>query len=648
MGFSIIIYMFDTNDLTLMQSETKSVRKNYGYDDVVHINRSFILEGNYDDFTETLYPHGFVFYDFEVFKYDWLVVLIDPVNKTKTIIANERNALQKYFDENCNKVWTGYNNIHYDVPILKGILMGMNPKEVSDAIIVEGKNPWEINREFNKIKVLSFDCSDGINSLKVLEAYMGNNIEETEVPFDIDRPLTKKEVFQTIHYCVHDVEQTIEVFRRRINEWNASVNIIEMFDLPFENISKTKGQLTALVVGCEPKPHDDEFDITVLPCVELDKYKYVQDWFLEAVKSKNYSAKLETMVCGIPHQFGWGGLHGASDKPVHVSGRIFHADVGSYYPSMMLQWGLLTRNCQSPEKFQNVYDTRMELKKKGLKEAQAPYKIILNSQFGITKDKYSSAFDPVQANNICVNGQLMLLDLIEHLEKIMGDTFELLQSNTDGIIVKIQDDDKSERIFTHICNEWCIRTRMTFAYDRIGIPDRIGKNGERLDDYVAKDVNNYIFIFSNGKLERKGAYVKGLSDLDNNLPIVNKALVKYISEGIPVEDTINSSNDMIDFQQVVRVSKSFKYGWHNGQEMTDKTYRVYASKNLKDSYIGRCRDHGETPNKFGSTPDHCFIYNKEVKGVPLLDNVDRKWYINLAKKRLQDFGYEIMENNALF
>ena len=87
--------------------------------------------------------------------------------------------------------------------------------------------------------------------------------------------------------------------------------------------------------------------------------------------------------------------------------------------------------------------------------------------------------------------------------------------------------------------------------------------------------------------ERKGAYVKELSDIDNNLPIVNKALVKYISEGVPVEDTINSSNDMIDFQQVVRVSKSFKFGWHNGRELSEKTYRVYASKNIKDTYIAR-------------------------------------------------------------
>ena len=47
---------------------------------------------------------------------------------------------------------------------------------------------------------------------------------------------------------------------------------------------------------------------------------------------------------------------------------------------------------------------------------QAPLKIILNSTYGAMKDKYNPMYDPRQANNVCVFGQLLLLDLIEHLE----------------------------------------------------------------------------------------------------------------------------------------------------------------------------------------------------------------------------------------
>lgn len=637
--------MFDTSELnTITQKEV--IKDKYTYNEIQHINRTFPLEGNFADFNETLYPHGFVFYDFEVFKWDWLVVLIDPIERTKTIIANNREALKKYFDENCNKVWTGYNNLHYDVPILKGILCGMNAKEVSDAIIVEEKAPWMINKKFREIQVLSFDCFDGTNSLKVLEAYMGNNIEETEVPFDIQRPLTKKEIAQTIHYCTHDVEQTIEVFRRRIDEWNAITSLIETFELPFNRVEKTKQQLTAEIMNCERKEHNDEFDIVYVPTLKLDKYKYVWDWFREAAKKKDYGAKLETIIAGIPHQFAWGGVHGAHATPIHKNGRLFHLDVTSFYPSLMIVYNLISRNSKTPERYPQIYETRVALKNAGKKKEQAPYKIVLNGFYGVSRQKGGIAYDPRNGNSICVNGQLLLIDLIEKLE-VMGEHFQLIQSNTDGIIVWIDNEPRSEKWLRHICNEWINRTKMGLGFDEWGGVDENGKPLHHIG-IVQKDVNNYVGIFKNGEVERKGLYVKELSDLDNDLPIVNKALVEYILHDTPVEDTINASNDMIDFQKVYRVSHSFKYGWYNGQELTDKTYRVYASLDKKDTYLGRVRDTGETPNKFQNCPEHCFIYNKEVKGVPLSNKLDKQWYIDMAKKRLKDFGYEFQDKNALF
>lgn len=180
----------------------------------------------------------------------------------------------------------------------------------------------------------------------------------------------------------------------------------------------------------------------------------------------------------------------------------------------------------------------------------------------------------------------------------------------------------------------------------------------KLDEIIKQfEKDNKVKVLRNGntltvksplKIETKGAYVKELSELDNDLPIVNRALVKYITEGVPVEETINSSNDMIDFQKIFHISSKFKLGWHNGKEMSEKTYRVYASTDYKDTYLGRCRESGETPNKFGNCPEHCFIYNKEVRGIPMSVKLDKKWYINLARKRLQDFGYEFADKNALF
>ena len=203
------------------------------------------------------------------------------------------------------------------------------------------------------------------------------------------------------------------------------------------------------------------------------------------------------------------------------------------------------------------------------------------------------------------------------------------------IIIKINEDEMSEIIMKRVCSEWCERTGMGLGCDP-------------LVKYTAKDVNNYVFEFSDGKLERKGKYVKELSELDNDLPIVNRALVDYIVKGVPVEDTINASDDMIDFQQIVRITKAYKYGWHNGSELSEKTFRVYASADRKDTYIGRCKEKGSNPDKFSDTPEHCFIWNDSVKGVKLPPKVDKKWYVDLALKRLEAYGFYRKSEGALF
>ena len=46
-------------------------------------------------------------------------------------------------------------------------------------------------------------------------------------------------------------------------------------------------------------------------------------------------------------------------------------------------------------------------------------------------------------------------------------------------------------------------------------------------------------------MERKGAYVKDLGPMDNDLPILNKALVDRMLNGTPVKQTINSCADLI-------------------------------------------------------------------------------------------------------
>ena len=100
----------------------------------------------------------------EVFLYDWLVVLIKPDENDVQVIVNDATRLNEYYEKNKDKIFVGYNNLRYDQYIFKSILLGMNPKEINDLIIVEGKNGYQISREFNKIKMYNYDVLHTIYS----------------------------------------------------------------------------------------------------------------------------------------------------------------------------------------------------------------------------------------------------------------------------------------------------------------------------------------------------------------------------------------------------------------------------------------------------------------------------------------------------
>lgn len=183
--------------------------------------------------------------------------------------------------------------------------------------------------------------------------------------------------------------------------------------------------------------------------------------------------------------------------------------------------------------------------------------------------------------------------------------------------------------------------------------------GDTVEIYQ-KDVNNYLWVGIDGGVERIGAYVKELSAVDNDLPILNKALVDYMVKKTPVEQTINQCDDLIMFQKIVKLSD--KYDWvehehctplvsHIGKrtiktvyeypdkdKYTYKSYRVFASNDQKDGRLLKRKQVKTKGEKFGNTPDHCFIFNDSVVGVKTPPELDRQWYIDLAKKRLKQFG----------
>jgi DNA polymerase len=584
-----------------------------------------------------------IFYDFEVFKIDWLVVIYDVDAKEKHIIVNDAEQLRQFYEVHKNDIWCGFNSSNYDVYILKSILLGLDPKYVNDRIIRDGLKGWQISREFNKIPLNNYDvCTSRLYGLKTLEGFMGMDIKETDVPFDLDRKLTAEEIEQTIKYCTHDVEATIEVFLKKQNDFNSMMHIVKEFDLGLSHIGDTGAKITSVVLGCVRKERDDEFDVEFLPCLKIKKYKAVLDWYkhqLSTIKNDGvYSTFFTIDVAGVPHTFGFGGLHGAPSKPIHVKGAIYHVDVNNYYPSMLIAHNLVTRSATN-DNYTKIYNTRKALKMKQLgaktkaeakhyKQMQLPYKQMLNSLSGAMKDRYNSAYDPRNNNMMCINGQLMLLDLIEHLEVIDG--FQLIQSNTDGLIVKIPDTDSAFNQLDDICYDWECR----MSTDRCTIELAL----DQISEIYQKDVNNYLWLELDGSVgERKGACVKELSELDYDLPIVNEAMVNYMAKKIPVEITINNCNELIKFQKLVKLTGKYSHVEHNGIKYTYKCYRVFASKDKSDGRIYKCGGSRGSNEKFANTPDSCFIDNGDIIDATIPSKLDKQWYIDEANKRLKQW-----------
>lgn len=564
-----------------------------------------------------------IFYDFEVFRFDWLVVLIDTEERERIAIVNDREKLVAFYEQHKEDIWVGYNSRHYDQFILKGIVCGFDPWEINEHIIVKDQSGYSFSSLLNKVFLINYDTMPGMIGLKTLEGFMGHNIKESDVDFNIKRKLTAEEIAETIKYCTHDVEQTMFVFDATIDDFKTMLYFVRHYQYPLSYIGKTKAQLSAIMLGgnCTGKNYN-EFDFPIVDSIRLSKYKAVMDFYKDP-NNHDYSKTLDTMVCGVPHRFAWGGGHGAI-KQYHGSGIFLIIDVTAYYPSLQQEYKFGYRVMDDSKQFEFIHGSNIKFKRAGDKKARLPFKIMDNAISGQLKQRISRLYDPASNNAICINGQLLLLDLVEKLEPYC----DLIQNNTDGILIKLRDYSDFETI-DNIVYEWEQRTGMKMDFD------------EFRGEVFQKDVNNYLIIDrETGAMKRKGAYVKGLSKLDYDLPIINEALIAYMVDGVPVEETINDCDELIKFQKVVVLSSKYSYVKHNDTRYHYKCYRVFASRDRRDGQIYKCRD-GSNPAKFGNTPEHCFIDNSNVNGKPTPDKLDRYWYIELAKKRLKQFGVDV-------
>lgn len=579
-----------------------------------------------------------LFYDFEVFKYDWLVVIKDMTEKKVYKIANDKKALEELHKRKMEDIWCGFNVLHYDQYIFKGILCDFDPKDINDFIIVKGNAGWQYSRLFNKIQLINYDVMLNLDyGLKWFEGSMGHNIKETGVDFNIDRKLTPEEIDETFEYCEHDVDEAIEVFLKRKEEFEGRMNLVKLActgkPLNLNLLSKTKPQLTAIILDAERVDNrGDEFEIDFPDTMDVKKYQSIVDWYKDPSNhtyfKKGKENKLETTVAGVPHTFAWGGVHGAREN-YHKKGYFINMDVASLYPSLMIQYNLHSRNIKDPKKYVDIYHQRLELKKKK-DPLQAVLKIVLNSTYGVMKDKNNALYDPLQANRVCVYGQMLLLDLMEHLES----RCEIVQSNTDGVLVRMKDGQNEDEWFDwvdDVAYDWEQRTRLQLEFDEYC-------------EVWQKDVNNYVVIAADGHYKSKGGYVKQLSELDyGDFPIINEALVNYMVKGIPIEKTIFGCDELKKFQYVAKITSKYKCLLHGDKRLNEKTVRIFASTKRTDGGIKKVSVRTGKPEKVQNSPEHCFIFNDDINGVKCPEYLDKDWYFFTAQNRLKGFESDVFQ-----
>lgn len=559
--------------------------------------------------------------DFEVFTYYWLLVAKDVNNNKYHIIENNPQELLNLYLNNRDAIWCFYN-ASYDVNILKAILLGLNPKTMNDHIIKHNGRPWEIDRRvLTEYPIYAYDVKTVRGSLKTLEGFLGSDIRETTVPFDLDRPLTHEETKEVIYYCKHDVDQTFEVLKRTKSDFLTHLNLCRAFDISFNNLNKTKASLTAKILGAKKVTRYDEFNISFHKAINIQHYSHIVEWYKNKISEAQhtdpkaiYAQKYSCEIYGCPTTFAWGGLHGAIPK-YHDTGIFLNYDAASYYTTLMVNNQWVSRNMASPDKLSNIYHTRLQLKAAKNPLANT-YKICINSAYGSQKDPFSPLYDPLMANNVCVNGQLLILDLVEKC--VQTNKCSVVQINTDGVMFKVNSLDDKPYIDA-VCRDWEIRTNNTLEC-------------EIYNEIHQRDVNTYVAVCEDGSIKRKGD-VKNKSDLDYDCPILAEAIINRLVHGIPIKDTINNCNDFRKFQKIYALQGKYTHAYHNGCKYTNKVYRVFASTNPNDTPLYKVYDDKLT--KFQSCPEHCFIYNDIVLNKPVPTNVDKMWYIMEASNKLE-------------
>ena len=520
-----------------------------------------------------------------------------------------------------------FNGINYDMPLIAMSLMGAECatlKEASDAIIVGGLKWWELLKRY---QIPPLDWVDHIDLMEVcpgqygLKAYgakMGTT-KLQDLPIDPGSSIAFYDRARLREYCRNDLQLTGELYETVKKQIELREKMGTEYGLDLR--SKSDAQIAEAVMK---KILDRK--IYPPPIVERT-FKYKPPLWVKferlnlllqidrMVFTVNYKGGIDAPpelddlrinIGNSAYKMGSGGLHSQEECISHYADEstlLSDFDVASYYPALIINTGIFPPAIgeQFIEIYRGFRDERVSIKKTDKDKADM-LKIFLNGTFGKLASSYSIFYSPESFIQVTLTGQLALLMLIERLE---SNGLRVVSGNTDGIIIKCRVDQRPIR--DQLVAQWETETGLRMEET----PYKVTHN---------RDVTNYINITTDGKVKKKGIFSdEGVFGSNPSGQVCIDAIEKFLTEGIPVEETILDCQDIRKFVYVRAVRGGGIY-WPKfivKPRRTDKNGKITLSpsKNYRRLVLGDSDDF-----------DKYVVYFEQLKRATVYLGKTVRWY----------------------
>ena len=609
-----------------------------------------------------------VIYDIESFPNYFCCTCKDTETKQlRTFeISYQRNDAEMITDYFLTKdlLLCGYNNHHYDDVIINYIIDYHNKMstlhyenvtqsifKLSQTIIsedIDSIKRWKYAKYFDSMDLLTMMFSSklrvGLKEMQLTMRYP--NVQEYEG--DFNDYVTKEDITQIVKYNINDVESTNTLFDklnekgeidlRLFIEKEYGFNALSMDSVKFgetllakkvcEELNIDKKQLEQMRSPMDAIPLKD----VILPIIKYKNpilQKVLEDMKVQVVSSKERKGyENRFVISNIRYSIGVGGIHSINTPGIFVPKKdeyIGHLDVASMYPSFIVQYGWFPTHLGKAglDVYTTLYHERLHAKHSGQKLKNQVLKLVLNSVTGKMQQESSWLYDPKSVFKIRINGQLVLLMLVDRL---LERDCKIIQVNTDGVMFIAKKDRESD--IMESVSELEQLTKLTFEADRY----------EAFYQYAVNDYFGVKDGFSETKdenlIEKKGMFItksslgKGLSPI-----IIPKAVINYFLYNIPIETTIRECDNIYDFLMGQRVAKQFKIEYNN--KYITRINRYYASTNGYWLYKVK-EENGELKFANMLTKSGVTILNKVEDTSTATKKINYTYYISEAHKIINE------------